>query len=119
MLEKKCQIFCRLLTETKIVYMGLKRGIMLLISALIISNISLIFSVVWQGVYGTTQQVKRNSKDQKGKISPRDQRHLQTACFETPINVDFFSVFGYILPFLDRVIVNSLKSTSPLQESRV
>jgi len=92
---------------------------MLLISALIISNISLIFSVVWHGVYGTTQQVKRNSKDQKGQISPRDQRHLQTACFETPINVDVFSLFGYILSFLDRVIVNSLKSTSPLEESRV
>ena len=32
---------------------------------------------------------------------------------------DFLSVFGYILSFLDRMIVKSLKSTSTSEESRV
>ena len=53
--------------ETLLVYMGLKWEIILLISALIISSISLIFPVVWDSVHGTTQQGKCNSKDQKGR----------------------------------------------------
>ena len=58
---------------------------MLLIPALIISSISLFFSVVGRSVYDTTQkeQGKSNSKDQKGRSRPRDRRHLPTACFET------------------------------------
>lgn len=77
-------------------YMSFKRGVMPLISNvcffLIISIISRILSVVLHGVYGTTQQGKRNFKDQnsKGRSSPQDQRHMQTACFETPVYMAFF-----------------------------
>ena len=63
--------------------MGLKWGIMLLISALIISSISFIFSVVWHAACGSTPQGKCNLI-QKGRSIPRDQRHLQTICFEMP-----------------------------------
>ena len=30
-------------------------------------------------------------KDQKGHNIPQDLRHLQTACFESPIYMDFFT----------------------------
>ena len=40
---------------------------------------------------GTIQQGNRNPKDQKGRSTPRDRRHLQTASFETPICKNFFA----------------------------
>ena len=60
-------------------------------------------------MHGWTQQGKCNSKDQKGRSNPRDRRHLQTACFETPIYMDFFALkirtwyqnVQYIPDFLD------------------
>ena len=39
--------------------------------------------------------------------------------FRSPVYMDFFLVFGYILSFLDRVIAKSLKSTSKSEESTV
>ena len=64
---------------------------MLLISYLLIPSISLLFSVVWHGVYGTTQQAKCNPKDQKGRSIPPDGRHLQTACLEMLTYIDVFA----------------------------
>ena len=72
--------------KSLLVYIGLKWGIMQLISALIISKISLIFSVLCSArpvgynhrSVDTTQPGKRNSKDRKGRSTPPYRRHLQT-----------------------------------------
>ena len=66
-----------------------------LIPAIIFYGSSLLFAVVGLGVYDTTQkeQGKTNSKDQKGRNSSRDWRHLPTACFETSDDLHgFFSL---------------------------
>ena len=82
---------CVIFPNEFICFMGLNWGIMLLISSLLIPSISLLFSVVWHGVYGTTHQVKCNSKDQKARSIPRDRRHLRTACLEVLTYIDVFA----------------------------
>ena len=66
---------------------------MLLISALIISSVSPLFSVVYRGVYGTTEQGKCNSKDQKGRSIPWDRQVTllaePTFCFSCKRFVNF------------------------------
>ena len=53
----KCILFYRLLTATKACFYGLEMrdSAAHLISALIISGICLLFSIVWHGVYDSTQ----------------------------------------------------------------
>ena len=142
---------------------------MLLVSAFIISSISLIFSVVWDCVYvqhnranviprirrdvvprGVGDICKRRftwilslEKFRIRSVHPRLSRSTSTSQknaffkrfgrlivmtvrsqsshgfyrvrhFRNPVYTDFFffSVFGYILSFLDKVIVKSIKSTS-------